>query len=194
MKPTKPYCILIIFEIFLLIEFNACLQLENSSDSLIINFKENYKKLSKEFDMLINYSQNITQVIEDNSLSQVDHIPSKTEKNEEQSEISLKRSPENTLAISDLKLKELKKITDQVNTSIANLQNYHKTFIIDFQDFEDTLKKKNLKKVKNRYQKNVLFYNSISLVMLCLLSGGLVGVIFILYYSFSTKDGKTDET
>jgi hypothetical protein len=37
-----------------------------------------------------------------------------------------------------------------------------------------------------------LFYNSLSLIMLSMLAGGLVGVVFILYFTFR-KDIQTEE-
>lgn len=38
-----------------------------------------------------------------------------------------------------------------------------------------------------------LFYNSLSLIMLSMLAGGLVGVVFILYFTFR-KDIQTEES
>ena len=49
--------------------------------------------------------------------------------------------------------------------------------------------KKNHKKNKFTEDDNILmFYNSLSLIMLSLLAGGVVGVIFILYFSFKTEN------
>ena len=51
--------------------------------------------------------------------------------------------------------------------------------------FEDFLKIKNPKKKKLIEDDNVfMFYNSLSLIMLSMLGGGVIGVIFILYFSF----------
>lgn len=48
---------------------------------------------------------------------------------------------------------------------------------------------KNLKRRKSLDDDNtVLFYNSLSLVMLSMLAGGLVGVVFILYFTFRKED------
>jgi hypothetical protein len=46
--------------------------------------------------------------------------------------------------------------------------------------------KKHKKKIK--YDNSLNFYNSLSLVMLAILSGGLVGVVFILYASSKNAD------
>ena len=44
------------------------------------------------------------------------------------------------------------------------------------------------KRKAKHYDNSLTFYNSLSLIMLSLLAGGLVGVIFILYYSFKSSD------
>lgn len=191
MKPIIPYCFWIIFEVILLIDFNSCLQSE-TSESLMISFKDNYRKLNSEFDSLVQYSKNISELLDNKDL----HIQRDSvivASTNENTNTSINDSTDNPNSISHPRLMEIKQITEQATASIANLQNYHKTFINEFEEFESLLKKRNLKKVKSKYQKNVLFYNSISLIMLCLLAGGLVGVIFILYYSFSIKEGKSEE-
>lgn len=56
--------------------------------------------------------------------------------------------------------------------------------------FEEFLKLKNPKKKKYMGDDNVfMFYNSLSLIMLSMLGGGVVGVIFILYFSFKSDNG-----
>ena len=55
------------------------------------------------------------------------------------------------------------------------------------------LKIVNKKLIKDSEDENkFLFYNSLSLIMLSMLAGGLVGVVFILYFTFR-KDIKTEE-
>lgn len=188
MKPITNFCLCSIFEALILVNMVTTLQSE-SSDDLIISFKENYRKLSSEFDLLMKFSQNITSVLNDDKVSKdigsfetdgVDNIINESINKDQDTSIQFQ-------------FKEIKLLADQANRSIINIQNYHQTFISEFEEFEELLKKKNLKKVKSTYQKNVLIYNSISLLMLCLLSGGLVGVIFILYYSFKSKEGNSNE-
>ncbi len=50
--------------------------------------------------------------------------------------------------------------------------------------------KKSVKEIED--ENNFLFYNSLSLIMLSMLAGGLVGVVFILYFTFR-KDIQTEE-
>jgi hypothetical protein len=51
------------------------------------------------------------------------------------------------------------------------------------------LKKKNQKKIKINEDDNIfMFYNNLSLIMLSMLGGGVVGVIFILYFSFKNDN------
>lgn len=55
--------------------------------------------------------------------------------------------------------------------------------------FEEFLKQKIPKKKKYMDDDNVfMFYNSLSLIMLSMLGGGVVGVIFILYFSFKNDN------
>lgn len=188
MKPTTTsFCICMIFETLILINLAYCSQVK-SSESLINSLKDNYQKLSSEFDLLIKYSQNITA----NGLnSQKVHPPISTAEDQVKTLDQYSVNATQSLTI-ESQLNEIKILSDQANASIVNIQNFHKTFISQFEEIEDVLKKKNLRKVKSKYEKNVLIYNSVSLVMLCMLSGGLVGVIFILYYSFSAKDIKSE--
>lgn len=43
---------------------------------------------------------------------------------------------------------------------------------------------KSSKKIHKEYENSLLFYNSISLVLLSMLTGGIVGVVIIIYISF----------
>jgi len=51
----------------------------------------------------------------------------------------------------------------------------------------------NLKFAKKRYleeQNKFMFYNSLSLIMLSMLGGGVIGIIFILYFSYKDENNK----
>lgn len=57
--------------------------------------------------------------------------------------------------------------------------------------FEDFLKIKNFEKKKILEDDNVFnFYNSLSYIMLSMLGGGVIGVIFILFFSFKNDHSK----
>lgn len=49
---------------------------------------------------------------------------------------------------------------------------------------------KNSKKRNKQYDASMMFYNSLSLIMLSMLTGGLIGVVLIIYYSFKTDDNE----
>lgn len=73
------------------------------------------------------------------------------------------------------------------NLSANNLSKITETNIKDEVLFEEFLKKKgNWRKKKYLEEDNnaFMFYNSLSLIMLSMLGGGVVGVIFILYFTF----------
>jgi hypothetical protein len=53
---------------------------------------------------------------------------------------------------------------------------------------EENINFKKLKKHAKNFDNSLEFYNSLSLIMLFFLSGGLIGVLFILYYSFKNSD------
>lgn len=44
------------------------------------------------------------------------------------------------------------------------------------------------KKRNKQYNKSMIFYNSLSLIMLSMLTGGLIGVVLIVYYSLKPED------
>lgn len=48
--------------------------------------------------------------------------------------------------------------------------------------------KKNSKKRNKQYENSLIYYNSISLLMLSMLTGGIIGVIIIIYLSFTTDN------
>jgi hypothetical protein len=78
--------------------------------------------------------------------------------------------------------------------SLSLLKEFHTNLNLKIKMFEDKvshkdiMKQKNLKKRKPVDDNRFNFYNSISLIMLGLLAGGLVGVVFILYFSFKNQD------
>lgn len=47
---------------------------------------------------------------------------------------------------------------------------------------------KNSKKRNMQYDTSMMFYNSLSLIMLSMLTGGLIGVVLIIYYSLKADD------
>lgn len=49
---------------------------------------------------------------------------------------------------------------------------------------------KNSKNRNKQYDTSMMFYNSLSLIMLSMLTGGLIGVVLIIYYSFKTDDNE----
>jgi hypothetical protein len=86
----------------------------------------------------------------------------------------------------------VKTLVQNIDDSIVSLKNFHSSLDKKIKDFEENLKhpntfKKNLRK-KKKDDEALNFYNSLSLIMLSLLAGGLVGVIFILYFSFRSED------
>ena len=46
------------------------------------------------------------------------------------------------------------------------------------------------KKRNKQYDKSMIFYNSLSLIMLSILTGGLIGVILIIYYTLKPEDNE----
>jgi len=43
-------------------------------------------------------------------------------------------------------------------------------------------------KKKIQFDNSLLFYNSLSLIMLAMLTGGLIGVVYILFFTFRNDD------
>jgi hypothetical protein len=87
-------------------------------------------------------------------------------------------------------MQELAVISNNLKKSIAEIKEFHSSFNQNFNEFEEVFSEKNLQETKKKYESSLLFYNSLSLIMLAMLAGGLVGVIFILYFSFHSKDVK----
>ena len=140
------------------------------------NFNETKEEIYKNTTLLdINQFQHylkiqpITNIIENNTqknLSQKFYLKKLTNKFHEN--FTKENLDSNTINI-DLKMNEIKKFSEE------NL-------------FEEFLKKKIHKKKKVSEEEHVLiFYNSLSLIMLSMLGGGVVGIIFILYFSFKNN-------
>lgn len=70
-----------------------------------------------------------------------------------------------------------------VDKSLSSIKKYQMDIHRKIKKIEDTPSKQN-----EKYDNTLLFYNSLSLVMLSMLAGGLVGVVFILYFSFKNED------
>jgi hypothetical protein len=85
-------------------------------------------------------------------------------------------------------------LSENIDYSLASLEEFHTYLDNKIKIFENKashnniIKQKNLKKRKTLENNRFNFYNSISLIMLGLLAGGLVGVVFILYFSFKTQE------
>ena len=90
--------------------------------------------------------------------------------------------------------KKSEQLLDKLNNAINSLHEVNKTISSKIEGFEkfffaDLKRIKNLSKNKKRnYDNGIIFYNSISLVMLSMLAGGLVGVVFILYFTFKKDE------
>jgi len=48
------------------------------------------------------------------------------------------------------------------------------------------------KKRNKQYNKSMMFYNSLSLIMLSMLTGGLIGVLLIVYYSLKPEENENN--
>ncbi len=100
-----------------------------------------------------------------------------------------------------------------IDSSITNLRKFHSTLekkikLFEMQHSKDSnvkninnlstpsthskLKKKKTHKEKED-ENTFMFYNSLSLIMLSMLAGGLVGVVFILYFSFKKEGSDSDK-
>jgi hypothetical protein len=51
---------------------------------------------------------------------------------------------------------------------------------------------KNSRKRNKQYDNSMIFYNFLSLMMLSILTGGLIGIIFMIYYYFKLYDENTN--
>lgn len=104
--------------------------------------------------------------------------------------------------IKSSKTRDVKTEPETLEASINNLRNFHLSLEEKIKKFEQNKKeeiplaqilKRNSDQSelnKKKYNKDLnddntfMFYNSLSLIMLSMLAGGLLGVMFILYFSF----------
>lgn len=89
---------------------------------------------------------------------------------------------------------------DTLESTISNLRKYQSSLENKIKSFEKSKKEtlqitslaRNIKKKRHHKEKeddnSLVFYNTLSLVMLSMLAGGLVGVLFILYFSFKKEN------
>jgi hypothetical protein len=139
------------------------------------SFLDEINQINKEFSNFIEKTENLYSTLNDD----------KNHKSNENKVLNKENKEENTNLKSDDK-KIIKKLKDEVNYSIKNIESHHKNFLENFNEFETVSIDLNKENIKKKFEKNLLFYNSISLIMLALLAGGLVGIIFILYFSFGS--------
>jgi len=79
----------------------------------------------------------------------------------------------------DIKEKNFSPTNDDKNTTKNIVSSEFYKFLVN-----------NSKKRTKQYDNSMMFYNSLSLIMLSMLTGGLIGVILIIYFSFKTDDNE----
>ena len=89
------------------------------------------------------------------------------------------------------------KFNSSLISTISNIKNLQRSLEDKIRLFEKSAKEEKflysglsskIKKKKKENENALMFYNSLSLIMLAMLAGGLVGVIFILYFSFRKEE------
>lgn len=76
----------------------------------------------------------------------------------------------------------------KMQSSANKLKEGHSSLYKQFEEYKKSLQKKNLKHQKNLYKKGFVFYNSMSLIMICFLTFSLLGVILLLTSAFTAKE------
>lgn len=94
----------------------------------------------------------------------------------------------------------------QIAKTINNLRNYHDSLEEHIKNFEgNTLHTQNIQMIEpntqnltqneiykikqhRKTENKFMFYNSLSLIMLSMIAGGLVGIVFVLYFSFKKDE------
>ena len=71
------------------------------------------------------------------------------------------------------------------NNDLDKKMKYFNSFLKENANFNN---ESNTKFKKTSFKHSLNFYNSLSLLMLVLIGGGLVGIIFILCYTFRFED------
>ena len=59
---------------------------------------------------------------------------------------------------------------------------------LEFKNGAVDIEPKTLYKFFHQESSSMIFYNSLSMVMLSMLTGGLIGLVFILYFTSDNKD------
>jgi len=75
---------------------------------------------------------------------------------------------------------------NEENKNLTNKKNNNTKNIISNEFYKFLVK--NSKKRNMQYDTSMMFYNSLSLIMLSMLTGGLIGVVLIIYYSLKADD------
>lgn len=78
-------------------------------------------------------------------------------------------------------------LQSKLQNNTLNISNLYSSFLQNFSDFEAILKERSLINTQDKYENNHIFYNSISLILLAMLSGGMVGLIFVLTFSYKVN-------
>jgi len=189
------YCIL-----YSLIDTHLCMKIKNNQfilkkeeekDDLfeILNVEKDLKLENNSFIRNKDTEKgDLSDVFYYNFLTNIKNSEAEYEKLLEKSDKLIKQVNENNMKIEE-KNKLNNKTELEIKKSIKKIENYHQKFLDEFNSFEVNYKKKNLREVRNDYKNSMIFYNSLSLIMLALLSGGLVGIMLILFFSF-TKNSK----
>jgi hypothetical protein len=129
-------------------------------------------------------------------------ISSKKTTLEEDYQLILEPSIENNLQIKNDTILITQNQRDTLESTISNLRRYQTSLENKIKSFEKSKKEtlqlpvtslaRNIKKKRHHREKeddnSLVFYNTLSLVMLSMLAGGLVGVLFILYFSFKKEN------
>lgn len=191
---------LIMFFLFLNISFSISNKLENKisqqskNTTLIEDIYQNSNKISLVFDEESNtfkkenhnlLKEKPVNIKEEENLKEKDFISNKKSENK----ISFQKNISKIGKIGEKKKIHNKDYSSNMQEKDLNMNEIKKKIternIKDQILFEEFIKKKNQRKKKYGEDDNVfMFYNSLSLIMLSMLGGGVVGVIFILYFSF----------
>lgn len=78
-------------------------------------------------------------------------------------------------------------LQSKLQNNTLNISNLYSSFLQNFSDFEAILKERSIVNTQDKYENNHLFYNSISLLLLAMLSGGMIGLIFVLTFSYKVN-------
>ncbi len=75
-----------------------------------------------------------------------------------------------------------------IGSSKGLLEKFSKNLKSEIGEIEILLNSARTRKKSKHYDNSLMFYNSLSLIMLSLLAGGLVGIIFIIFLSFKNTE------